>query len=157
MSRATSARSSRGIAAIVPLLAIVLALAPVVALAQDPRPPANTTVSGEVKDVNPLTVEVNDQEYLLQTSSNVVVNRDGKEVKLGELNKGDKVTFTTNPDSSVQRIDVTDSATDESTWLLIGLIVLAVLVVVGLVWYLTQRRNRGGVAHGDRGLAGSHR
>lgn len=140
--------------------AVLLAFAPAVTRAQDPRPPGNERLPGEVKDVNPLTVEVNGQDYLLQTSQSVVVNRDGKQVKLGELNKGDKVIFTTNPDSSVAQIDVTDPATDERTWLLIALIVLAVLVVAGVVWYLTQRqrRDRGGVARSDRGMPiGSHR
>src|SRR5215207_6360660 len=132
----------KAIAVMAPVLAVLVAFAPAAVRAQDPRPPGGATLAGEVKDVNPLTVEVNDQEYLLQTSGTVVVNRDGKEVKLGELNKGDKVAFSTNPDGSVQRIDVTDPATDERTWLLIALLVVAALVVAGLVWYLTQRRDR---------------
>jgi hypothetical protein len=110
-----------------------------------------------VTDVNPLTVKVNGQEQLLRTAPDVVVNRDGEAVNLGELNKGDKVTFTTNPDDSVQRIDVTDPATDERTWLLIALAVVAVLVVGGLVWYLTQRRGRGGMTTPDRNPLGTHR
>ena len=73
------------------------------------------------------------------------------------MNKGDQVTFTTNPDDSVQRIDVTDPATDERTWLLIGLLVVAVLVIAGLVWYLTQRRNHGRVTANDRRPLGTHR
>ena len=135
---------------VVPLLAVLLALAPVGVQAQDPRPPGGTTLNGEVEDVNPLKVKVGDQEFLLQTAPNVLVNREGKEVKLGDLNKGDKVTFTTNPDNSVARIDVTDAATDESTWLMIVLAVLAVLVVGGLVWYLTQRRSRDRTVRGNR-------
>jgi hypothetical protein len=94
-------------------------------------------------------VKVNGQEQLLRTAPDVVVNREGEAVNLGELNKGDQVTFTTNPDDSVQRIDVTDPATDERTWLLIALLVVAVLVVAGLVWYLTQRRSRDRVAVSD--------
>ena len=135
---------------LVPALLVLLALVPASVQAQDPRPPSGATLSGEVEDVNPLTVKVGDQEFLLQTAPNLVVNREGKEVKLGDLNKGDKVTFTTNPDNSVARIDVTDAATDESTWLMIALAALAVLVVGGLVWYLTQRRSRDRTVRGDR-------
>ena len=40
-------------------LAVGLALLPAVVGAQDPRPPSNATLSGEVTDVNPLTVKVN--------------------------------------------------------------------------------------------------
>lgn len=141
-----------------PLLVVLVALTPVVARAQDPRPPGSSTLPGEVTDVNPLTVKVNGQEQLLRTDPNVVVNRDGKQVNLGELNKGDKVIFTTNPDNSVAQIDVTDPATDERTWLLIALIVIAALVIAGVVWYLTQRRDRGRIARSDRGMpVGSHR
>jgi hypothetical protein len=111
-------------------------------------------VNGEVTDVNPLKVKAGEQEFLLQTAPAVVVNRDGKEVNLGELNKGDKVTFVTGPDSSVQRIDVTDPATDERTWLLLGLLAIAALVVLGLVWYLTQRRKRYTTLDADRGRRG---
>jgi hypothetical protein len=146
---------AKAIGVLAPVMVILLAVAPAVVRAQDPRPPSNATLNGEVKDVNPLTVEVNGQEYLLQTAPNVLVNRDGEQVNLGELNKGDKVTFTTNPDNSVQRIDVTDPATDESTWLLIALLVVAALVVAGLIWYLSQRRNRDRVVQRDRGLVGS--
>lgn len=135
---------------LIPVLAIVVAVTPLGVRAQDPRPPGNATLSGEVTDVNPLTVKAGGQEYLLQTAPAVVVNRDGKEVNLGELNKGDKVTFTTNPDNSVQRIDVTDPATDERTWLFVGLLVLAAIAVAGLVWYLAQRRNRSTRGRGRR-------
>jgi hypothetical protein len=135
-----------------------LALVPAIVGAQDPRPPGNATLSGEVTDVNPLTVKVNGQEQLLRTAPDVVVNRDGEAVNLGELNKGDTVTFTTNPDDSVQRIDVTDPATDERTWLLIALLVVAALVIVGVVWYLTQRRGRDRtVGHDQSRPLGTHR
>src|SRR5262245_12589070 len=95
-----------------PVVAILLALAPVATRAQ-PRPPGDATVAGEVTSVNPLKVKLaNGQEQLLQTSPTVVVVREGKEVKLGDLEKGDKVVFSTNPDNSVQRMDVTETATD---------------------------------------------
>jgi hypothetical protein len=143
------------------LAMVVGAVTPAAIQAQEPRPPAGSTVSGEVTDVNPLKVKAGEQEFLLQTAPAVVVNRDGKEVNLGELNKGDKVTFVTNADSSVQRIDVTDPATDERTWLLIGLLVIAAIVVLGLVWYLTQRRKRYTTLDADRGrgrpLSSEHR
>ena len=148
-----------GLGILAAVFTLVVAVTPATVRAQDPRPPANITLNGEVTDVNPLTVKVNGQEYLLQTAPAVVVNRDGKEVKLGELNKGDNVAFTTNPDTTVQRIDVTDPATDERTWLLIGLLVLAALAAVVLVWYLTQRRKRSTAVGHDHGrpLSSSHR
>jgi cobalamin biosynthesis Mg chelatase CobN len=127
-------------------------VAAIAALAQTPapqRPPSGATVTGEVKDVNPLTVTVNGQDQILQTAPNVVVNRDGKQVNLGELEEGDKVTFTTNPDNSVAQIDVTDPANAEDTvWLIVGIV--ALLAVVGLLaWYfLSRRRGEGRVAGG---------
>lgn len=147
---------------VVAILAMVaVAVAPAAVRAQEPRPPAGSTISGEVTDVNPLKVKAGDQEYLLQTSPSVVVNRDGKEVKLGELNKGDNVSFITNPDGTVQRIDVTDAATNESTWLLIVLIAIGAIAVIGLAWYLIQRRKRSTTLdydHGRRGpLSSEHR
>ena len=135
---------------LLPVAVALLTLAPLAARAQtpEPRPPSNATLAGEVTDVNPLKVKVNGEERLLQTSPTVTVVRDGKEVKLGDLEKGDKVTFTTNPDNTVQRMDVTETAgADMSKWLLIGLIVLAALVIAGLVWYMTQRRNRDRVVY----------
>lgn len=150
--------AQRRLGTLVLALAAGLALLPAVVGAQDPRPPGNATLSGEVTDVNPLTVKVNGQEQLLRTAPDIVVNRDGQSVNLGELNKGDNVTFTTNPDNSVQRIDVTDPATDERTWLLIALLVVAAVVIAGLVWYLTQRRDRNRVARHDSGRPlGTHR
>jgi len=131
----------------------LLALAPVAVRAQTPlpRPASDATVAGEVTDVNPLTVKVNGQQQLLQTSPTLTVVRDGKDVKLGDLKQGDKVAFTTNPDNTVQRIDVTDPAADRSLWLLIGLLVLVALVAVGLIWYLKQRRTstHGGARRDD--------
>ena len=140
-------RRLQAIALVIPLVAVLWALVPLIAQGQTPlpRPAGNTTQRGEVRDVNPLTVKVNGQDQLLRTVPDVVVNREGKEVKLGELNKGDTITFTTNPDDSVARIDVTDAATDANTWVWIALLILAVLVIAGVVWYLSQRRKRDGV------------
>lgn len=141
MTRSSTRKWAVGL--IAPLLAAV-ALVPALVNAQDPRPPAGQTVSGEVKDVNPLTVEVNGQDYLLATDPNIVTVREGEEVKLGDLKQGDKITFTTNPDSSVNRIEVTDPVVAEDrTWLMIGLGVLALIVVAGILWFLSQRRSTG--------------
>lgn len=127
----------------------VVAMVPVGVRAQTPlpRPASGATVTGEVRDVNPLTVRVNGQDQLLQTSPSVVVVREGKDVKLGDLKEGDKVTFTTNPDNTVQRVDVTEAASDSSLWLLIALLILGVLVLIGVVWYLSQRRGRNQPSH----------
>ena len=154
MARSRQRRTGLGL--LVVALALVAAVAPVTARAQEPRPPAGSTLSGEVTDANPLKVNVNGQEYLLQTSGSVVVNRGGKEVKLAEVTKGDKVTFTTNADSSVQRIDVTDAATDARPWLLIGLLVLAALAVAAIMWYMSRRR-RYDTAGADHRPLSSHR
>ena len=130
------------------LAAALIALAPALAGAQTPappRPPGNATLSGEVVDTNPLTVRVDGQDRLLRTAPDLVGNRDGHEVKLDKLEKGDIVSFTTNPDNSVQRIDVTDADDDATTkWLLVGLLVVLAIVVAGVVWYMTQRRDRYG-------------
>jgi hypothetical protein len=135
-------RQLKALRLLVPLVALVaLAVSPALVGAQEnaPRPPANTTLNGEVKDVNPLTVTVNGQDYLLATAPNVVVNRGGKEVKLGDLNRGDQVTFTTGPDTSVLRMDVTEAATDMTTWLIVGALVLLALAALA---FLMMNRNR---------------
>jgi hypothetical protein len=138
----------RTIGSLALLAAALIAFAPAIAGAQTPappRPPGDATLSGEVVDTNPLTVRVDGQDRLLRTAPDVVVNRDGHEVKLDKLEKGDIVTFTTNPDNSVQRIDVTDADNDALTkWLLVGLLALLALIVAGVVWYMTQRRDRYG-------------
>ena len=138
----------RSIGSFAVLAAALIAFAPAVVGAQTPappRPPGNATLSGEVVDTNPLTVRVDGQDRLLRTAPDVVVNRDGHEVKLDKLEKGDIVSFTTNPDNSVQRIDVTDADDDAMTkWLLVGLLVLLAVVVAGVTWYMTQRRDRYG-------------
>lgn len=138
----------KAIGSIALLAAALIALAPALVGAQTPappRPPGDATLRGEVVDTNPLTVRVDGQDRLLRTAPDLVVNRDGKEVKLEKLEKGDTVTFTTNPDNSVQRIDVTDADDDAMTkWLLVGLLIVLAIVVAGVVWYMTQRRDRYG-------------
>src|SRR5215203_2825102 len=142
----------RAFAVVIPVLMLAaVALAPTATQAQTPapqRPPGNATLTGEVQDVNPLTVRVDGQDRLLQTAPNIVVNRDGKEVKLGDLEEGDTIAFTTNPDNSVARIDVTAMADDDSSrWLLVGLLVLLAIAAALAVWYFTQRRRGHQVRH----------
>jgi preprotein translocase subunit YajC len=139
-------KKQQGFRSIGLVAAVLVALVPAVLAAQSgepARPPASTTLAGEVEDVNPLTVEVGEQKYLLATAPNVVTVREGKEVKLGDLKQGDKVNFATGPDGSVSRIDVTDPvAAERNTLLTVGLLLLALLLAAAAIWYLMQRRNR---------------
>lgn len=123
--------------------AVLLALIPAEVRAQTPTPPRLPEVvalSGEVRDVNPLTVRVDGQDRVLQTTPDVVVVRDGKEMTVDALTVGDRVSFTTTADNLVQRLTVSKAASDATNrWLLFGLGILLLAAAAVLVWYLTRR------------------
>ena len=137
----------RASAALVPLLALLLcALAPAAMHAQTPvpvpeRPPGAATLRGEVRTVNPLTIRIDGQDRTFQTTPDVVVTRDGKRVTLDDLKEGDLVSFSTNPDNAVQRLDVTDAAaTAARLWVLSGVLVLLLVAATVALWSLIQQR-----------------
>lgn len=122
-----------------------------------PRPPEVVALSGEVRDVNPLTVRVDGQDRRLRTAANVVVVRAGADVTLEELRVGDRVSFTTNADNLVQQVTVTKVASDDThRSLLIGLVVFVLVAAAVLLWYLT-RRQRDRDARGRTGTSRSTR
>ncbi len=133
-------------AALVPLLTLLLcALAPAAMHAQTPapvpeRPPGAATLRGEVRTVNPLTIRIDGQDRTFQTAPDVVVTRDGKRVTLDDLKEGDLVSFSTNPDNAVQRLDLTETETDARLWVLSGVLVLLLVAATVALWYLTQQR-----------------
>ena len=124
--------------------AVLLALTPAVLRAQTPTPPRlpeAVTLSGEVRDLNPLTVRVDGQDRRLQTTPDVLVVREGKTVPLDALNVGDRVSVTTTADTLVQQVTVTQAASDSmNRWLLLGLAVLLLAAAAVLLWYLSWRR-----------------
>ena len=134
-------------AALVPLLTLlVCARAPTTVHAQTPapvpeRPPGAATLRGEVRTVNPLTIRIDGQDRIFQTTPDVVVTRDGTTVTLDDLKEGDLVAFSTNPDTAVQRLDVVERAeTDTRLWVLSGVLVLLLVAATVVLWYLTQQR-----------------
>lgn len=102
---------------------------------------APATFTGDVTGTGtPLTVRSNGQDRQVNPAPGLVVTRNGKSATLGDIKKDDKVTVTTAPDGSAQRIDAT-SDSDGAGWLKWLIPLLLGLLLLGLLaWLLSRRR-----------------
>ena len=104
---------------------------------------AGRTFSGEVRQAGEgLTVQAEGRDQKVAAAPNLVVTRDGRPAALSDVQTGDRVTVTTNPDGTAQRIDATsvaDAGPDWGKWLLALLLGLALL---SFLLFLLGRRRR---------------
>lgn len=79
-----------------------------------------------------LAVKVNGQDRPVAPGPNLVVTRDGKDAALGDIRRDDRVTVTTNPDGSAQRIDArsNDNGGWFKWWYLLPLLLLPLLLLL---------------------------
>ena len=98
-------------------------------------------LTGEIlRTGDALTLRAGDQERELFAAPGATVTRDGKPATLADLRPRDRVTVTTNPDGTAQRIEATsvrEGTSNPAAWLVP--LVLGLLLVGVLAWLLRPR------------------
>jgi hypothetical protein len=108
-------------------------------------PAAGVTFTGEATRAGaagaPLAVRIDGQDRSFPPAPGVIVIRDGKDAAPGDIEAGDMVVVTTNPDGTAARIDATSKPNPLGflRWLLPLLLLLALL---GLLLFFAGRRRR---------------
>jgi hypothetical protein len=94
--------------------------------------------TGKITKTNPLTVNSNGQDRQVNLAPNAVITRGGNTITANDLKVGDQVNVTSNPDNSVSRVDVTNTASAFPAWLIP--LIIALIVLALLAWLLSRRR-----------------
>ena len=103
---------------------------------------AGGTFTGTVENAGPpVTVRSAGQDRQVTGGPNLVVTRNSKAASVGDLKQGDKVSVTTNPDGSAQRIDATSTGGTPG-WVRWLIPLLLLLALAGLAFWLLGKRRR---------------
>lgn len=111
------------------------------------------TYVGDVKQAGQsVTVHTNNnQDHRFAAAPGAtIVTRNGKTASIADVKKGDKVSVTTNPDGTTQRIDATSTHGSNKAWLWLIPLVLA-LALLALLFLLWKRRRDSFVLEPNRG------
>ena len=94
-----------------------------------------------------LCVTVDGQERQVAAGPNLVVTRNGKDAMLGDIRRDDRVTVTTNPDGSAQRID---ARSDDGGWFKWWYLLPLLLLLLPLLLLLRGKKKDGFILESDR-------
>lgn len=108
---------------------------------------AGGTFTGEATQAGangtPLAARIDGQDRAFTPAQDVIVTRDGRDARLGDIRAGDTVAVTTNPDGTAARIAATSKPGNPLgflRWLLPLLLLLGLLAL--LLFFLGRRRRR---------------
>ena len=107
---------------------------------------AGGTFTGEATQAGangtPLAVRVGGRERAFTPTQDLIVTRDGREARLGDIRAGDTVVVTTNPDGAAARIDATSTSGNPLGFLRWLLPLLVLLGLLALLFFFLGRRRR---------------